>query len=102
MKQAIAGAMLGELAKRGWGQGQSVNAQGNICASKAFDLATAALDRWSAVVVDAWAGLNKTASALYPERKPEDSGWDLIDFNDHPATTLEDLQLVIKHWATGQ
>lgn len=103
--QVIAGAMLAELARHGWGQGQSVNAQGNICAGKALDLALNALNPGVEVIQAACQGLSKTGRDLFPERVKEDEGsdrWDLIDFNDHPGTTLEDVQLVVKHWAAGR
>lgn len=89
------------IRQHGWYQGDMVGADGSACAMGAIGLATRYLDaagevRDGATGSDDWMRAISLAEKLLPEGVPLQS---ISLFNDNPATSEEDVLLLLKRGA---
>lgn len=75
------------LHERGWYQGMLESSDGRLCLVGTLDRATSG--QW---IPSEWDMLIRVACQLFPKR-----GADAPAINDHKDTTLEDIELILKH-----
>lgn len=100
MNANVIGKTRDLIETHGWCQGQGMTPDGRMCLARALALASQETDdilmgpAWT----PAYVAIHEAATRLYPDRSPDNSHT-LVDFNDHPDTTSEDVVLVLKHAA---
>jgi len=115
----LASQTLAELDKRGWCKRATEDGEGKVCFSGAVYYALRMLspqEHWDQSGLHTLRAVAvHTAEKLFPERDFYIDRYEIVDegilttrcktiesFNDHPATTEEDVRLVLKHLATAE
>lgn len=84
---------LDVIHEKGWIKGMLRDHYGHVCLVGSLDVVLKTYDLASRIPSGrAWSTLYNVCQSLYPER-----GDMPYKINDHPDTTLEDVELILKH-----